>query len=134
MKSTVEYLREQQPRVAGLAYTAPVYDEVTKPVEAPYPAACVKMGDRCGCYSQQATKLDVPKALCESIVSGGFYVAWQTKAAPAMRDGVVTRPPEPRPELPEAQPVVPITVAEAVQGPGRGRALPKLAPPANVFH
>ena len=134
VKSTLDYLREQQPRVAGLAYTAPVYDEVTKPTEAPYPAACVKMGERCGCYSQQATRLDVPKVLCESIVSGGFYVAWQTKAPPAMRDGVVTRPPEPRVELPEAQPVVPITVAEAVQGPVRGRALPKLAPPSNVFH
>lgn len=68
-----------KPRVAGLHYTAPAYDEVTKPVRAPIPAACVAMGSRCRCYTQQATLLDVPPDLCRGIVQGGFFVAWDEK-------------------------------------------------------
>jgi hypothetical protein len=30
-----EYVESFEPRIPGLAYTAPVYDEVTKVVEAP---------------------------------------------------------------------------------------------------
>jgi len=74
--STAEYVQQFKPRVEGLAYTAPAYDEVTKPVRAPYPAACVQGPTRCQCYSQQGTRIDVPKALCEGIVAGGFFMAW----------------------------------------------------------
>lgn len=71
-----QYLAQFEPRVTGLHYTAPVYDEVTKPTIAPYPAACVSMGDKCGCYSQQGTRLETPKDLCLSVVAGGFFVPW----------------------------------------------------------
>ena len=54
-----EYISDRVARIPGFSHTAPAYDEVTKPVEAPYPAACVKMGDRCKCYTQQATLLQV---------------------------------------------------------------------------
>lgn len=37
--STSEWIAAQRPRVEGLAYTAPVYDDVTKPVRAPYPVS-----------------------------------------------------------------------------------------------
>ena len=77
--TTVEYVAQFQPRVSGLAYTAPVYDEVTKPVRAPYPAACVQGKSRCQCYTQQGTKLETDKALCEGIVAGGFFMAWDEK-------------------------------------------------------
>lgn len=73
-----DYLASFSPRVAGLDYTAPVYDEVTKPAYAPYPAACVAMGSRCECYSQQGTRLVTPESLCRGIVAGGFFVAWDT--------------------------------------------------------
>jgi hypothetical protein len=71
-----EWVAEYQPRVEGLAYTAPVYDDVTKPVRAPYPAACIASKARCGCYSDQGTRLDMRDALCRQIVERGFYVAW----------------------------------------------------------
>lgn len=35
----------------GSVYSAPTYDEVTKPVYVPYPAACVVFRDECRCYS-----------------------------------------------------------------------------------
>jgi len=30
----------------------------------------------CRCYSQQATRLDVPSLLCKQIASTGFFMAW----------------------------------------------------------
>jgi zona occludens toxin len=72
-----QYAESFEPRVAGLAYTAPRYDELTKPSNVPYPAACIQMGKRCECYTQQATKLPVPLALCSDIVKGGYFNDWQ---------------------------------------------------------
>jgi hypothetical protein len=71
-----------EPRVVGLAYTAPVYDDVTKPVRAPVPSACVQSARECRCYSQQGTRLDVPLPLCRSLVVGGFFEAFDVAAPP----------------------------------------------------
>ena len=79
--TAAEYAEERAPRFAGFAHTAPVYDEVTKPTEAPYPAACVEMAGKCKCYSQQATLLQVPHDTCVQIVKHGFFVDWQQKPA-----------------------------------------------------
>ena len=79
--SVAEWMAEQRPRINGLAYTAPVYDDVTKPVRAPYPAACLASKARCRCYSEQGTGLDMPEALCRQIVERGFYLAWDEPRA-----------------------------------------------------
>lgn len=86
-----EYVAQFAPRIAGLAYTAPVYDDVTKPQRAPYPAACVSMGERCGCYTQQGTALEVPRPLCESIVAKGFFVGWDRREPPEARAQAIDR-------------------------------------------
>lgn len=80
--STQDYIASFQPRIPGFAHTAPRYDEVTKPVTAPYPSACLTMGPRCECYSQQGTKMDTPADICALIVRRGYFVDWQTE-----RDG-----------------------------------------------
>lgn len=93
--TTAEYVEQQQERIPGLAFSAPVYDDVTKPVEAPYPAACVEMASQgCRCYSQQATRLQVPDALCKGIVAGGFFVAWNQplRQAVPVREGPPQQP------------------------------------------
>lgn len=66
------------PRVAGLPHTAPAFDELTKPQEAPYPAYCVSLGPDypCKCYTQRATLLQTPRVTCESIATGGFFAYW----------------------------------------------------------
>jgi zona occludens toxin len=81
--STSDWIAAQRPRVEGLAYTAPVYDDVTKPARAPYPAACLASKVRCRCYSEQGTGLDMPHALCRQIVERGFYMAWDAPAWPS---------------------------------------------------
>jgi len=75
--STEEYIASFQPRIPGFAHTAPRYDEVTKPVTAPYPSACLTMGNRCECYSQQGTRMDTPFDICALIVRRGYFVDWQ---------------------------------------------------------
>jgi hypothetical protein len=154
--TNVAYVQQFLPRVPGLAYTAPAYDEITKPITAPYPAACVRAGGstllpsglsgpsssevRCRCYTQQGTRIEVPRDLCESIVDGGFFVAWQQPVPPpASPLGSRTVDPAPqsdhrpaiagivgsrRSDAPSAS-VLPITPTETLP-PGRGRSLPPL--------
>ena len=73
-----EYIAERTARLRDFPHTAPAYDDVTKPTEAPYPAACVQMGKTCKCYTQQATLLQVSGAVCLQIVQQGFFMDWKT--------------------------------------------------------
>jgi len=84
--TVAQYLEMHQPRVAGLVHTAPVFDQVTMPTVAPFPAACVSMGARCDCYSQQATRLDVGRDLCLQIVERGYFVSWREEPGRAPFD------------------------------------------------
>lgn len=63
------------PRVEGLAWTAPKYDDIQEPVSAPTPNACIhwKSRDICTCSTFQATKINVPRHVCMRIVNGGFF-------------------------------------------------------------
>lgn len=88
-----DYFADYEPRIPGLPHTAPRFDEITKPVHAPYPAACVKMGDLCGCYTQQGTVLDTPVELCLHIVKKGYFVEWETQPAQSTRGGSVSSAP-----------------------------------------
>jgi zona occludens toxin len=73
-----EYLAERTPRLAAFPHTSPAYDSVTAPTEAPYPAACVQMGDKCKCYTQQATLLQINASICAQIVREGFFMDWKS--------------------------------------------------------
>lgn len=71
-----QYMAAYTPRINELSYTAPVYDELTKPTIAPYPAACISSKTRCKCYSQQATLLDISADFCREITARGFFLAF----------------------------------------------------------
>ncbi len=73
-----QYVDSRTPRLADFPHSAPVYDSVTQPTDAPYPAACVQMGKTCKCYTQQATLLQVSGAVCLQIVQHGFFMDWKT--------------------------------------------------------
>jgi len=92
-----QYIATFEPRIEGLPHTAPRYDASTTPVVAPYPAACVAMGSRCGCYTTQATKLVVPDALCRQIVAGGYFMDWQAAISAASAGQPVRAEPTPAP-------------------------------------
>ena len=75
--TAAEYVSSFKPRLSDFVHTAPRYDEVTKPVIAPYPAACVSAKNRCDCYTQQGTKMAVSAEVCGQIVRNGYFVDWQ---------------------------------------------------------
>jgi zona occludens toxin len=77
VQTPLEYVAQFQARLEGLPHTAPRYDDLTKPVSVPFPAACISMGERCTCYTQQATVMDVKKPLCLQIVKNGYFNDWQ---------------------------------------------------------
>jgi zona occludens toxin len=68
------YFTQNTPRVQNLPYSAPKYDEVTKPKSAPFPAACmVSKSKGCTCFSQQGTKLFIENSVCLNIVENGLF-------------------------------------------------------------
>lgn len=68
-----EYVRSFEPRIPGLAYTAPRYDQVVRVAAAPMPRLCVASSTRCKCYTDQGTALDVPTDLCRKIAENGWF-------------------------------------------------------------
>jgi zona occludens toxin len=118
------YLESRIPRVAALPETAPIYDELTKPKQAPYPAACVVIRDKCTCYSQQATKLLTDDATCRQIVTNGYFIDFQDPKDlmpnPAPRP---TQQSELQTDSPKGRTVAPAPVGVAqVPAPGQVRS------------
>lgn len=83
-----EYAASFAPRIPGLPYTAPRYDELTRAQDVPRPAACIdgiRPGAKiatCKCWTQQATPIDMPDDLCKQIASKGYF---DDTLAPASR-------------------------------------------------
>jgi len=76
--SAQAYLDTFRPRIPGLAFTAPAYDALTKPVEAPYPSVCMYTGDHgpCRCWSQRGFRLEVPDMLCRQLAREPMDPYW----------------------------------------------------------
>lgn len=89
--SALEYITIREPRIEGFPHTAPVYDEVTKPVDAPVPVGCVDFAGTCRCYTQQGTRYETTQAICRDIVAKGtFFVDWQKDDSAARRQQEAT--------------------------------------------
>ena len=95
--TTAEYLASRSPRLAGLYHTAPVYDEITKPVDAPWPSLCVFVNawrgspEKCRCLDQQGNTYAMPFAQCKQVALNGIFKEWgappSTAAQPLAGDG-----------------------------------------------
>lgn len=70
------YVKAYTPVVPDIPQSAPIYAELTKPEKVPYAAACMSMGSRCQCYTQQATKLNISQDMCKQIVAGGQFLGF----------------------------------------------------------
>lgn len=74
---SAEYMKLYKPRIMGVPATAPIYDNLTQPVEAPK-TYCVswrsKDGvDNCECYTQQITQVNMPFQACKNIVNNRMW-------------------------------------------------------------
>ena len=77
-----DYAKWQRPRVAGIPWTAPMFDNLA--VTAQPRLACMALEDgTCKCVTEQGTDFDVPVAMCRQIALHGLYNPF---AAPANRD------------------------------------------------
>lgn len=73
MADARKFVWESTPRVVGLVHTAPKYDGLTKPVRVPVPSLCISTKDRCKCFSQQGTPMDIDATACEGFARDGFF-------------------------------------------------------------
>lgn len=114
--TAAEYMASYTPRVAGLQYTAPAYDELTKPTRVPVPAACVRIRGECECWTQQGTRLETTVQICDQVVKRGFFEAFEP-------DGQKPKDVE-RPQLAPTAPPPPqeVRVALDVSGPSERAA------------
>lgn len=77
-----EYIESLAPRIPNLAYTAPRYDEVTKPTDAPFPVGCIQSGTDCKCYTQQGTLYKASADFCRNVIThGGIFRDWNSQPA-----------------------------------------------------
>lgn len=76
--SKSEYLAAAEPRIPGLHHTAPRYDDLTKPNDAPFPMACIinHKTDTCRCMDQQGGKYITTDGNCRQIVANGIFKDW----------------------------------------------------------
>lgn len=119
------WLESRQPRLEGLAFSAPIYDEVTRPKQAPAPVACVNSPSKgCRCYSQQGTRLEVQKPMCEQIVRDGFYVPWEEPQRGQGGDGGGDRVQQH--QIAQGSPVGPETMGAGIPDPDSTHAKRKL--------
>lgn len=76
-----------QPRIGWMLHSAARYDDVTKPVRAPVPAACISMASKgCKCFTQQGTPYAAPEDVCKTIVANGYFVDFEPEGG--SREGV----------------------------------------------
>lgn len=91
--STEQYIANRTPRIAGVPSSAPMYDDLTKPVTFPRPSCyatkseeiinkrrkSLKLGNRhgrlhgCACLSQQGSRMDIPFDACMDMVENGYF-------------------------------------------------------------
>lgn len=116
--TAAEYVKVRQPRIEGIEHTAPVYDDLTKPTRAPYPAACLIKGDTCKCYTQDATPYRTTKSLCTQIAKNGVFLDFdiqrQQQTQPQARHQITPAASAPAPASPA--PAAPASTALASSG------------------
>jgi zona occludens toxin len=106
--TAAEYVEAHKPRITGLLHTAPAYDEITKPQDAPIPVGCIerpKTGD-CKCYDQQGNTYRTTPQVCKTIMTDGIFFSWKKQEPPVMKSA---------PQA-QAMPVQPMTSAAPAMG------------------
>jgi hypothetical protein len=74
-----EFLKTRVPVIKDIPQSAEVYKDVIKPITAPYVAGCLSFANKCKCFTQQATPLDISENVCRQIIAGGVFIDFETK-------------------------------------------------------
>jgi zona occludens toxin len=76
-------LEEYLPRLTARPETAPLYDRVRVVTDMPVVAGCVRMGDRCECFTQQATRAYLSGPECDAWLDAPPFNPWRGSAPSA---------------------------------------------------
>lgn len=89
--SASEYLASQKPRIPGLLHTAPAYDQITVPIEAPIIAGCIESKKTgCNCYDQRGGKYRTGPEICKQFLDGGIFYAFRSDPAVQIASAATT--------------------------------------------
>lgn len=74
----VTYIAMLEPRIPDVPATAPIYDQVYKPVDYPKPSCVSGMSPQtkqhtCLCHSQQGSKMNITQDQCNNYVDNGYF-------------------------------------------------------------
>ena len=75
-ESSADWIKERIPRVAGIPWSAPLYDKQSVASVPDLYCAAITEDDgsqRCTCLTEQGTHADVPGAVCFKVAQDGIY-------------------------------------------------------------
>lgn len=72
-QNPLQYVTNFTPRQIDYPESAPAYDAIRSVKSYPVVAGCVKVDDRCQCYSQQGTHLDLSEQRCLDIMANKVF-------------------------------------------------------------
>lgn len=111
---TSNYVQWQTPRLPGVPWSAPMYDNLS--VRSEPAVYCIAVDDgRCFCRTEQGTKYDTPAATCRAIAGGGIYNPFKAPIAdqPAATAGQLAQTAQP---AHAGQPSPPVTAGYPIGG------------------
>jgi zona occludens toxin len=86
-RDLAEYLDVFTPRTPQLPNSAPIYDDMVKQVkDFPRVAGCVSRKDKCWCYTQQGTRLNIRPDICYANVDAAQFDPYQVAQASQVLD------------------------------------------------
>lgn len=74
-----EWADEQKPRAEGFAHTAPKYDHLTEPVDAPWISGCYVFRGKCSCLDQQGNRYQTTDNICRTYMTDGIFKDWESR-------------------------------------------------------
>jgi zona occludens toxin len=84
--TAAEYVASYQPRIEGLAHTAPAYDGLTQPTRVPVPAACMEWAKKgCHCFTQDGTPYPTTVEICRQVVKAGVFLNFEVSPGAGAR-------------------------------------------------
>lgn len=115
-----DWVKKQTPRVAGIPWSAPVFDKLSVQAQPELYCASWKPREhpeqeRCACYSEQGTHVDVPGALCLQVAKNGIYNPFRKPLDDSPSSSLGKHPGQPMPSASPA-PGGPAVVAASVSG------------------
>ena len=104
-------LETMQPRIPGMPWTAPVYDQLTKPTDFPRIAGCIRFQTGpCRCFTQQGTPIAMGQQACLANIKEGMFDPWKSGRRQPAQQATAQAPAQPTKLFEEPAPTPAVTV------------------------